>query len=130
MDEVDTDLTITSKVEYMSPLEQERQEREFESRLRSVCAGLLEVHHKNRYKPGHSIRFMHRTVLDFVEPPDVKSLLEGFTTGTSFQPVIAIIGACILQLKWLVREKAVLKYEKYFWGEYFWGIVKKVLQIA
>lgn len=80
-DEEDPDLPITAAISPMNYQEQIRRIEEIEARIRNVCAGLLEVHRSERFGVEYShVQFMHRTVLDFCDRPDVKAMLRGLTT--------------------------------------------------
>ncbi|KAH7364377.1 hypothetical protein BKA65DRAFT_546261 [Rhexocercosporidium sp. MPI-PUGE-AT-0058] len=106
-DEDDISCPLTAKIELMPLDEQYRRVLEIKARTRSVCAGLLEVHHWGR-----------RTCPE-------NSTLRDFTAGTVFQTNIAMLGSCILQLKWLIKQpKSTTECSK------FWDVVQQALLIA
>ena len=72
------------------------------SRLATRCGGLLEAHVNENGPARAEVMFMHRTVKDFLERPDNKTLLEGRATkgrAPRFIPEFAILKAMVLVLK-------------------------------
>lgn len=85
---------IRAATREMSVVEQQHRCHEVSMRLQSVCSGLLEV------QSGGTVAFLHRTVGDFFDKAEVKSLLHEQTLGSHFNSNMAIIYATILELKW------------------------------
>jgi hypothetical protein len=73
------------------------------SKLVTRCGGLLEAHvNKRTILARTDITFMHRTVKDFLERPESKTLLERKATknpATPFIPEFAILKSMVLLLK-------------------------------
>ncbi|PVH88382.1 hypothetical protein DL98DRAFT_524857 [Cadophora sp. DSE1049] len=120
-DEEDVNRPLTAKIELMPETEQFQRVREIDARTRSVCAGLLEVHHKD---PSYStVHFMHRTVFDFFARTDIRDMLREFTAGTPFQADVAILGSCILELKWLIKQPSSATECSRFWDTVQQGLL-------
>jgi hypothetical protein len=67
-------------------------------RLQSRCKGLLEVSRVEALGPEAKVQYLHRTVREFLEQPDIwEYLLSG--TQNSFDPNSTLIGAFLLQIK-------------------------------
>lgn len=69
------------------------QHRRTEDRLKTRCAGLLELGtHQN-------VSYMHRTVRDFLEHPDIWEKLLRHTSGSGFHPAICLLQSVIMNVK-------------------------------
>jgi hypothetical protein len=69
--------------------------REMSARLKSRCGGLLEtIRHGNNY----SVSYLHRSVREFLELPDIRELLLS-RTKSSFNPDESLFKALFLQIK-------------------------------
>jgi len=85
--------------------EQEKAERckLMDSRLKSVCSGLLESY-DSKYSyiaPDARVIFLHRTVSDFFKKQDIWDKITKQTQGTDFSPYLSLLRSCVLQLKTL-----------------------------
>ncbi|KAH6664614.1 small s protein [Halenospora varia] len=72
-----------------------------DSRLKSVCSGLLESY-ESRYAntaPDARVVFLHRTVSDFFKKPSIWDTIIKHTHGTDFCPHLSLFHSSILQLK-------------------------------
>lgn len=71
---------------------------ETEKNLRRKCAGLLEVSgmELNRYT---YIRYLHRTVKEYLEQRHVHEALATATAPTTFDPNLSLLQTCVLKLK-------------------------------
>ncbi|KAF4633849.1 hypothetical protein G7Y89_g4262 [Cudoniella acicularis] len=76
--------------------------------LRTRCAGLLELSETLGEKESHDsvatfnskrVLYMHRTVRDFLEKPEIWGRILRRTTGTDFQPRERLLNSCIICLK-------------------------------
>ncbi|KAK7949468.1 hypothetical protein PG988_016107 [Apiospora saccharicola] len=72
-----------------------------EARLKSVCAGLLETANPRSWGLGPDCRvlYLHRTVADWLEKPEVWASLASITAGTGFSPNLAMLKSRIMMLK-------------------------------
>lgn len=80
-------------------------------RLKVRCAGLLEVQGPESGQIdisgvigfGHSpkVQYLHRTVRDYFEKPEVWNRMVAHTSGTNFNPYTSLFGSHIVQLKLL-----------------------------
>ncbi|KAE9375911.1 hypothetical protein N431DRAFT_481115 [Stipitochalara longipes BDJ] len=78
-------------------------------RLKVRCAGLLEVQGPESGQIdisgvigfGHSpkVQYLHRTVRDYLEKPEVWNKMVAHTSRTDFDPYTALLGSYIVQLK-------------------------------
>ncbi|KAF4637877.1 hypothetical protein G7Y89_g222 [Cudoniella acicularis] len=72
-----------------------------DSRLKSVCSGLLESY-ESKYSniaPDARVVFLHRTVSDFFKKPSVWDKIVKHTQGTNFCPQLSLLRSNVLQLK-------------------------------
>jgi hypothetical protein len=75
--------------------------RLMDSKLKSVCSGLLESY-ESKYSniaPDSRIVFLHRTVSDFFKKPSVWVKIAKHTQGTNFPPHLALLRSSLLELK-------------------------------
>ncbi|KAM3515708.1 hypothetical protein MY11210_000686 [Beauveria gryllotalpidicola] len=74
-----------------------------DSKLHSICAGLLESHDAkySSMAPDRKVLFLHRTVSDWIAQPSVWAALIAQTAATNFSPSLALLKSSILQLKGL-----------------------------
>jgi hypothetical protein len=74
-----------------------------EGRLRSRCCGLIEVHKSLTGEPygrgGYAVRFLHRTVSEFLQAEGVWSRLIFLTSQTDFDVELALMSSSILEMK-------------------------------
>ncbi|PSN68727.1 hypothetical protein BS50DRAFT_520818 [Corynespora cassiicola Philippines] len=76
-----------------SPQEKKRISQEIEGRLRSRCAGLLEL----SVSEHHTITYLHKTVAEFIERDEVwAGIVAG---GKEFDPHTALLQASIMSMK-------------------------------
>jgi hypothetical protein len=78
--------------------------KEMEDRMKAQSAGLLEISGFHRYGLGgeearRKVQYIHRTFRDYLEKPAVWNLMVGHTTDPEFHPCLALLRACVLQLK-------------------------------
>lgn len=67
------------------------------ARLKSRCAGLLEVSQEVDRECGPNVSFLHRTVKDFLSMPDTQRLLKRWAPQ-DFDVTNCLLKACILSL--------------------------------
>jgi hypothetical protein len=80
-----------------------------EDRLKTSCAGLLEVRGTINSDPGVSriglakpdgkVQYLHRTVKDYLDQPDVRQTITAKTETLDFDPNALLLRSCVLQLK-------------------------------
>ncbi|KGQ07021.1 hypothetical protein BBAD15_g7654 [Beauveria bassiana D1-5] len=77
--------------------------QDMDSKLHSICAGLLESHDAkySSMAPNRKVLFLHRTVSDWIAQPSVWAALISQTAATKFSPSLALLKSSILQLKGL-----------------------------
>lgn len=71
-----------------------------ESRLKSRCMGLLEVNGRDS-KPiqFHRVSYIHRTLRDFLERPDIMAMIQGAIEDEKFSPNLSLLRSCVFQLR-------------------------------
>ena len=97
-DEEDQDLALNAQVK---PLTEEGlcfKATEMTDRLKSRCAGLLEVSGPSSDPLYQKVNYLHRTVQDFLQLPEIWELLLADTSDT-FNPDECLVRSYILQLK-------------------------------
>jgi hypothetical protein len=67
---------------------------EISGRLKSCCAGLLEVS-----AHGTAVEYLHKSVADFLSQRAVRATIELQTAGTRFDPYLALLRSCIMLIK-------------------------------
>jgi len=72
-----------------------------DSRLKSICAGLLEsvTTRFSSIAPDAKVVFLHRTVSDWISKPDVWANIQQHTTESDFSPNLCMLKSCVMQLK-------------------------------
>jgi hypothetical protein len=105
----DTDLAITAEISPSSEEAISTRCRVMDDRLKSRCAGLIEIgglenahfsaSRKDKARIHGRVQYLHRTVRDYLEKPDVWQILLARTSRTEFNPNLALLKSCILRLK-------------------------------
>jgi hypothetical protein len=104
-DQNDHALALSAAIGQLPKREIERRIRDMTNRLKSRCGGLLEVAVEKSsdqidgVKNRQQVQYLHLTVREFLEKPDVWSDLLGRTAGTGFDASVALLRSCILVLK-------------------------------
>ncbi|KAI9658401.1 MAG: hypothetical protein M1821_002534 [Bathelium mastoideum] len=105
-DEPDLSLAIRTKVSPFLQWEVDARIQPIANRLKSRCRGLLEIHTLSRAdefldNPEHRdlVQYLHLTLKEFLEKPEVWSELLSKTSKTGFDPNLACLRSCILRLK-------------------------------
>lgn len=78
---------------------------EMEDRLKSRCAGLLEVSGDRSNVTELEVKFLHRTVHDFLKLPEIEGMLVA-RSGAAFDPYERILKACLLWLQQVTVSSA------------------------
>jgi hypothetical protein len=117
-DEEDLDVPIKAQIHLLQSSEEQKRVIDIAARVTTACAGLLEVHYPlgNTDWSAARVEFMHRTVLDFFEKPDVQEELRSFSDDSPQQLDLNLLGALLLQLKWLLPPLETGTVVRYFWG--------------
>ncbi|KAF8862899.1 hypothetical protein BDZ45DRAFT_767708 [Acephala macrosclerotiorum] len=102
-DEEDESLALTAKVRPLMDEELLLRCNETTDRLKSRCAGLLEVSGKTSDPLDLKVNYLHRTVQDFLKKPDIWDLVMA-RAGTAFDPDECLIKSYILQLKFVMMS--------------------------
>ncbi|KAK7192065.1 small s protein [Paraphaeosphaeria sporulosa] len=115
--EIDVEKVLRVPIFPASPMEQERFNKEIEGRLRSRCAGLVELssvfsmHGKERpYDGSHKQRFdfiwvdrrvdyLHRSVADWIQKKHIWDEISAHTAHTSFEPSVSVLQSLVVQMK-------------------------------
>lgn len=108
-DDNDPNLAMTSPIRPFTELEMSIRSNTMEDKLKSRCAGLLEVQGATDGNPNASrldiakvngkLQYLHRTVKDYLEQPSVWSTITVKTECLDFDPNISLLKSCLLQMK-------------------------------
>ncbi|KAG0652892.1 hypothetical protein D0Z07_0177 [Hyphodiscus hymeniophilus] len=108
-DDNDPHLAMTSPIRPFTELEVSIRSNTMEDKLKSRCAGLLEVQGTSGEIPnasrldiakaGGKLQYLHRTVKDYLEQPSVWSTITIKTESLAFDPNISLLKSCLLQMK-------------------------------
>ncbi|KAI9679714.1 MAG: hypothetical protein M1822_007320 [Bathelium mastoideum] len=105
-DEPNLNLATDAKVSSFSQWEVDARVQSIADRLKSRCQGLLEIQTQSRAdrlldNPDHRdlVQYLHLTVREFLEKPEIWSELLSKTSRTEFDPNLACLRSCILRLK-------------------------------
>jgi hypothetical protein len=97
-DEEDENLPLTAEVRPLTDEDLLLRCNDTTDRLKSRCAGLLEVSGETSDPFDLKVNFLHRTVQDFLKKPDIWDLVMS-RAGTTFDPDERLLKSYILQLK-------------------------------
>jgi hypothetical protein len=104
--EADDDAVLGAKICILSEVERHKYEEEATGKLRSRCAGLLEVnsHHDdvNPFEP--TVQFLHKSVADFLEKDVVQKNIEAHLIGINFDAPTALLRSSLLQTKLMAPD--------------------------
>ena len=106
-DDEDEDLAFKTKIGSITTLELACRARAMEPRLKSRCAGLLEVQRRHsglqnlEEWPSGYVRYLHLTVKEYLEKPDVCTSLLALTNSSGFNASISLLRSKLLILKYV-----------------------------
>jgi hypothetical protein len=116
--EKDPELAINAPIRPLRELEVSILCNTIEDRLKNCCAGLLEVQgatdgelgasRLDIAKPGGRVQYLHRTVKDYLEQPEIWKTITAHTDGSGFNPNILLLRSCLRQLKATELKEAVI----------------------
>lgn len=109
-DDEDQDLVFKTKTGSITTSELTRREEAMIPRLKSRCAGLLEVQGFESgliRLPGSYVQYLHLTVREYLEKPDVWAGLLKLTSSSGFNASVSLLRSNLLLLK--VTEVSTLK---------------------
>ena len=104
-DDEDQDLAFKTKMDLSTISEIERRAKAMVPRLTSRCAGLLEIQsqkpksQKTNFSPFDEVRYLHLTVREYLEKPDVWSNLVKLTSSSRFNASVSLLRAKLLTFK-------------------------------
>jgi hypothetical protein len=100
-EEEDESLAINATLRAMTEDEIIARCKLMDTRLKSVCSGLLESYDTkySNIAPDARVVCLHRTVSDFFKRPSVWQKITKHTEGSGFCPQLALLRSCVLQLK-------------------------------
>jgi hypothetical protein len=105
--------------------ETQKQCQRMADRLKTRCAGFLELGGAADEGVSHQyVLYMHRTVRDFLESPEVWSKLLGHTSKSEFHPAISLLQSSILNIKTQLNSGGIWEYVS---GE-FWRRVQLAMK--
>ncbi len=118
-DDNDPNLAYTSDVKPLTELQLVVRCNTTEDQLKVRCAGLLELQgvfdpHTpdsmlKRAKVDWKVRYLHRTVRDYLEQPNVWCTITALTVDSNFDPDISLLKSYLLQIKTYPIEDSTSK---------------------
>jgi hypothetical protein len=100
-DEEDEDLAVKAEIKPLIERKIVSKCESMEGRIKSRCAGLLEVYEYRgdgyqiseaiQSKADSRVQYLHWTVRDFLEEPNTWSMLLRYTDGTQFEPATFMV---------------------------------------
>ncbi|KAI0386447.1 hypothetical protein F5Y04DRAFT_276054 [Hypomontagnella monticulosa] len=130
----DRELLLQTPIQQISHEEMTRRTDEIDGRLRSRSMGLLEVRllsraKTNRFAPGpvkiHSIEFIHKTAVEFLQTKEVWDEIIGDTQGSSFDAAGSLFRSCVYMCK-IRSTDDVLQLEDSF----VWAMMDRAVEYA
>jgi hypothetical protein len=100
-EEEDESLAIDATLRELSEDEIVARCKLMDTRLKSVCSGLLESYDSkySNIAPDARVVCLHRTVSDFFKKPSVWQKITKHTADSGFCPQMSLLRSCVLQLK-------------------------------
>ncbi|KAE9370522.1 hypothetical protein N431DRAFT_492596 [Stipitochalara longipes BDJ] len=102
--------------------------QKMEDRMKTRCAGLIEVSgtvteilYEPDSKANDKVQYLHRTVKDFLEHPEVHNLITSHVKKLEFDANISLLQSSLLQLKIIPKYNAQPK---------FWNLAREAMQYA
>jgi hypothetical protein len=101
--DADDDTVVRMSIAILPEDEARRHEQEIEGRLRSRCAGLLEV---NLYleKSTSSVDYLHKSVADFLAKDNVWADIVSHTSGNEFDVNVALLRVYMMRIKYIAPD--------------------------
>lgn len=101
--------SLDTPVEALSSEERNWRAEATEGRLRSRCCGLIEVQdpfsEAEYSRGGHTVGFLHRTVMEFLQSDVIWSKLTLLTSQSDFSVDLALMSSSVLELKAMPVQK-------------------------
>jgi hypothetical protein len=104
-DDDDTSIAIRAKVGLWPAEDCKLRVKVMTAKINSRCRGLLEVragHHQRSEQ--RDVHFLHLTVKEFLERPEIWKELLAHTAGTNFNPNVSLLRGSLFTLKTLYSE--------------------------
>lgn len=111
-DENNPDVAIDAPIKHLSNAEVEMCCEDMDIRLKANCGGLLEISadsdnlHSDHDLMTRALKiskrkvlYLHRTVKDFLEQPEIWAGIQSHTTRSSFNPHVALLRSTVMRLK-------------------------------
>jgi hypothetical protein len=111
-DEDDYQLAVKTPVKLWNTVDIQERCEIMADRLKCRCAGLLEIQEFDPAAPGSmtrnisstiradsKVQYLHRTVKDYLEKPDIWNSILVHTSGSGFDANSRMLSSCVLQLK-------------------------------
>jgi hypothetical protein len=95
----DPGLLAKFKIGLITGRDEKRRHQRINDQLKVRCAGLLETGKGSTVSSQQTVQYLHRTVRDYLDRPDVLDNFLERTARTGFEPYTAALRACVIQLK-------------------------------
>lgn len=116
--ELEIDAVLQADIAPLATADRRRRQTEVEGRLRSRCAGLLELRSRKEGRGrtldgDFEVVYLHKTVAEFLERDDVWSEIEGFTKGKGFDPHVSLLQSLVMRIKCIEVDPPRPHYEHF-----------------
>jgi hypothetical protein len=126
----------TNELHAISHEDANQRARQIEARIRSRCLGLLELregtlpHNISHYPLKYTVEFIHRTVVEFLNEPEVRSILETFIKGAMFDPCLSLFSSSLCMAKALHAYDMNIEQQDKLWLVYPWRVLRSAMLLA
>ena len=102
--------------------------QKMEDRMRTRCAGLIEISgtvtevlYEPTSKANGKVQYLHRTVRDYLEKPEILDLITSHVKKLQFDANISLLQSSLLQLKIIPKNSTESR---------FWNLAREAMQYA
>jgi hypothetical protein len=102
--------------------------QKMEDRMKARCAGLIEISgtvtetlYEPTSKANGKVQYLHRTVREYLEKPEIHSLITSHIKKLHFDPNISLLQSSLLQLKIMPKHNPQSR---------FWDLARDAMQYA
>jgi hypothetical protein len=102
--------------------------QKMKDRMKARCAGLIEVSgtvaetlYDSTSKANGKVQYLHRTVKDFLEKPEISRLIASHVGKLQFDANISLLQSLLIQLKIIPKHNEIAK---------FWNLAREAMQYA
>lgn len=107
-EELDSKTVISEETRKLSTGELIARSSRVDIWLRTRCGGLIEMHSAEDDTGNQMLSYLHRTVRDFLELPEIWSIVLKPTIGKDFISSVALLQSQVLYIKWVLPFPSTL----------------------